>query len=43
LPKREVVSGSGRLGLLKKVAVEQELTWSNYRKFQVDSKIIATQ
>jgi hypothetical protein len=43
LPRRESVSGSGRLGLVKKIAMEQELIWSSYRKFQVDSKIIATQ
>ncbi|HEX6895574.1 MAG TPA: hypothetical protein VF146_09885 [Bryobacteraceae bacterium] len=43
LPKFERVSGSGRLGLVKKIALEQDLTWSNYKKFQVDSKIIATQ
>lgn len=43
LPKRETISGSGRLGLVKKVALEQELTWSNYRKFQVDSKVVSTQ
>lgn len=43
LPKFERVSGSGRLGLVKKIALEQDLTWSNYRKFQVDSKIVATQ
>ena len=43
LPKLERVSGSGRLGLVKKIALEQDLTWSNYRKFQVDSKIVATQ
>jgi len=43
LPRREFVSGSARLGLVKKLSVEQELVWSNYRKFQVDSKIIATQ
>jgi hypothetical protein len=42
LPKREVMSGSGRLGLLKKIALEQELTWNNYRKFQVESKIVST-
>jgi hypothetical protein len=41
LPKREVRSGSGRVGLLKKIALEQELTWSNYRKFQVHSKIVS--
>lgn len=43
LPKREVMSGSGRVGLLKKIAMEQELTWNNYRKFQVDSKIVTAE
>lgn len=43
LPKREVMSGSGRVGLLKKIALEQELTWNNYRKFQVDSKIVSAE
>jgi hypothetical protein len=37
------VSGSGRLGLVKKIAIQQDLTWSNYRKFQVESKIVSTQ
>jgi hypothetical protein len=41
LPKREFTTGTGRLGLIKKIAMEQELTWSNYRKFQVDSKIVS--
>jgi hypothetical protein len=43
LPKRESVSGSGRLGLVKKIALQQELIWSDYRKFQVESKVVATQ
>lgn len=43
LPKREVVRGAGRLGLVKKLAEEQEVTWNNYRKFQVDSRIVAGQ
>ncbi|HYL74802.1 MAG TPA: hypothetical protein VEU96_11395 [Bryobacteraceae bacterium] len=43
LPKREVVRGSGRVGLLKKVAMEEELTWNNYRKFQVESKVVSSQ
>jgi hypothetical protein len=43
LPKREVVGGSGRVALLKKIALEQEVTWSDYRKFQVDSKVVAIQ
>jgi len=40
LPKLERTSGSGRLGLLKKLALDQELTWSNYRKFQVESRVV---
>jgi hypothetical protein len=43
LPKHESVSGSGRLGLLKKIAMQQELIWSDYRKFQVESKVVPTQ
>jgi hypothetical protein len=43
LPKRQVVRGAARLGLVKKLAGEEETTWNNYRKFQVDSKVIATQ
>jgi len=43
LPKREIISGAGRVGLVKKVAAEQEVTWNNYRKFQVDSKVVAVQ
>jgi hypothetical protein len=42
LPKREFLSGSGKLALLKKVIEEQETTWSNYRKFQVESNIVST-
>jgi hypothetical protein len=38
LPKRMYMKGAGRIGLIKRIAMEQELTWSNYRKFQVDSK-----
>ena len=40
LPKRLYLRGAGRVALLKKIAMEQEITWSNYRKFQVDSKIV---
>jgi hypothetical protein len=43
LPKREVVRGAARLGLVKKLAGEEETTWNNYRKFQVDSKVVATE
>lgn len=41
LPKREFLSGSGRIGLLKRIAEDQEITWSDYRKFQVNSKIVS--
>jgi hypothetical protein len=40
LPKRLYMKGAGRLGLIKKVAMDEEITWSNYRRFQVDSKIV---
>ena len=40
LPKREFVSGSGRIGLLKRLAADEEITWSNYRKFRVESRIV---
>ena len=43
LPKRELVRGAARLGLVKKLVGEEETTWNNYRKFQVDSKVVATQ
>jgi len=42
LPKRQLVSGEGRLVLLKKLSEQQETTWSDYRKFQVDSKVVST-
>ncbi len=43
LPKREYVRATARLGLIKKFAIEQELTWSDFHKFQADSKVVATQ
>ncbi|HML18035.1 MAG TPA: hypothetical protein VK419_13480 [Bryobacteraceae bacterium] len=43
LPKRELLGGSGRLAALKRISEQQEILWTNYRKFQVDSKIISTQ
>ena len=39
LPKREFVSGSGRIGLVKRLAEDEEITWSDYKKFRVESKI----
>ncbi len=40
LPKREYLSGSGRVGLLKRLVEDQEITWSDYKKFRVDSKLL---
>jgi len=40
-PKRVLLQASARLMLLKKVHVEQELTFDDYRKFQTDSHIVS--
>ncbi len=40
LPRRMFLKGAGRLGLLKRIAMEEEITWSDYRKFRVDSRIV---
>jgi len=40
LPKRQFMSGSGRIGLVKRVAEDEEIIWSDYKKFQVSSTII---
>lgn len=41
LPRREMLRGSGRIGLVKRVSEEQETLWTNYRKFQAESRIVA--
>ncbi len=40
LPKRQVLSGSGRLAAVKRISERQEILWTGYRKFHVDSKIV---
>jgi hypothetical protein len=40
LPKRLLLTGSGRIGLIKRLARDDEIEWSNYKKFSVDSKIV---
>jgi hypothetical protein len=42
-PKRLVLKGAGRLGLVKRLSQEEEIEWSNYKKFSVDSKIVTEQ
>jgi hypothetical protein len=40
LPRRMWMRGTGRIGLVKKLALEDEIFWSRYRKFQAESKIV---
>ncbi|HUK17396.1 MAG TPA: hypothetical protein VLW65_13320 [Bryobacteraceae bacterium] len=40
LPKRLFLTGSGRVALLKRLAEDEEIQWSGYRKFSVDSKVL---
>jgi hypothetical protein len=40
LPRREYMIGKGRIGLVKRVAEDDEITWGDYKKFQVDSRIV---
>jgi hypothetical protein len=40
LPRRMFVKGNGRIGVLKRIALDQEITWNNYRKFHVESKLV---
>ncbi len=39
LPKRQIVSGTAHI-IGKKFAGDEEVTWSNYRKFRVESNIV---
>jgi hypothetical protein len=41
VPKDVSLKAEARLALLKKVNVEQEITFSDYRKFQTDSRIVS--
>jgi 6-phosphogluconolactonase/glucosamine-6-phosphate isomerase/deaminase len=34
------MTGSGRIALLKRVAEDEEITWSDYKKFAVDSRVV---
>ena len=42
VPKDISLKASARLALLKKLNVEQTLTFSDYRKFQTDSRVVST-
>jgi len=43
LPKRVVVSASARIGFIKKLRIEQDVAYKNFRKFQADSRLVAAQ
>jgi hypothetical protein len=40
LPLRVRMSASATVGLVKKLNVEEELTFRNFRKFQSDSQVV---
>lgn len=40
LPKHLFMQGSGRIGLVKRIAMDEEVEWNNYKKFSVDSKVV---
>jgi hypothetical protein len=39
-PRRLTIHASGRVALIKKLNADQEATYSDYRKFQTDSKMV---
>ena len=41
LPKHIQAQASARLALVKKYRIEADTTFSNYRKFQVESRVVA--
>ncbi len=43
LPQHVWIAASARLGLFKKLRVEEDTTYKNYRRFQTDSRIVASQ
>jgi len=40
LPKHLFIVGSGRVGLIKRIAEDQDLRWSDYKMFTVDSRVL---
>ena len=40
LPERVLMSASARVGLVKRLNVQQEMTFRNFRKFQSDSQVV---
>jgi hypothetical protein len=42
LPSRISIKASARLGIFKRLRVEENTTYRNYRKFQTDSRLVVT-
>ena len=43
LPSSALIAANGRVALLKKFRADLEVSYSNYKKFQSDSKIVSTE
>jgi hypothetical protein len=43
LPQQVTVAAQGRILLLKKIATEMDITYSDYKKFRADSRIVSTE
>ena len=41
LPEKVLMSASARVGLVKRLNVQQEMTFRNFRKFQSDSQVVS--
>jgi hypothetical protein len=42
LPKRIALNGSARILLVKSIRAQIDHTYSNYKRFQVDSRVVST-
>jgi hypothetical protein len=42
LPSQIAIKASARLGIFKRLRVEENTTYRNYRKFQTDSRLVVT-
>ncbi len=43
LPRHISVAASARLGIFKKLRVQEDTTYKNFRKFQTDSRMVAAE
>jgi hypothetical protein len=43
LPRRISITASARLGVFKKLRVQEDTTFKNFRKFRADSRLVATE